>query len=534
MRQAPAAGHRAGSLTVEGLLSELGLELTAAAEAAAERRIRWIHISELEDPTPWMSGGELLLTTGMHLNSPARQRRFVRRLAEIDLAGLGFGTGFDHRRVPAALIAEAGEMGLPLFEVPYEMPFIAITERAFTHLVNEQYAVLERGVRVHERLEGLVLSERGMDEILAAISDAVGGGVLLLGADGGVIARHAKRRADAPGAAVRELGSEIASREAAGRPGAFVPQRGALAGRALAVPVPTGGGGTSARWLVVVGGSGEVGELERLLARQAAMVVALELMRERAVRETERRLAGDVLAEALGGRLDPEELRGRLRPFGIDERAAVVVFELPDPGSWEAALETALAGAGHAALVALSTAAGRPLLCAVVDPGEADPVEVARQARATLAASDSSVRAATSRVTAVESLRRGFHEARCALEATSLANGDAPEVASHHDLGAFTLLLALQDDDALRLYAESLLAPIEGSDESYGHELLRSLEAYIEHNGQWERAARELYCHRHTLRYRIRRVEELTGRDLGRAHDRIELWLALRARELIR
>ena len=109
----------------------------------------------------------------------------------------------------------------------------------------------------------------------------------------------------------------------------------------------------------------------------------------------------------------------------------------------------------------------------------------------------------------------------------------APEVASHQDLGAFTLLLSLQDEDALRLYSEGLLEPIERTEGEYGGELLRSLEAYIEHNGHWERAARQLYCHRHTLRYRIRKIEELTGRDLTRATDRIELWLALRARELV-
>ena len=68
----------------------------------------------------------------------------------------------------------------------------------------------------------------------------------------------------------------------------------------------------------------------------------------------------------------------------------------------------------------------------------------------------------------------------------------------------------------------------------YGGELIRSLEAFLEHNGQWEKAASDLFCHRHTLRYRIRRVEQLTGRDLGTARDRIEFWLALRARELVR
>jgi purine catabolism regulator len=84
------------------------------------------------------------------------------------------------------------------------------------------------------------------------------------------------------------------------------------------------------------------------------------------------------------------------------------------------------------------------------------------------------------------------------------------------------------------LFCDSILGPIETSDGHYGDELMRSLEAFIECNGQWERAAQRLYCHRHTLRYRIRKVEELTGRDLANARDRIEFWLALRGRELVR
>jgi purine catabolism regulator len=110
---------------------------------------------------------------------------------------------------------------------------------------------------------------------------------------------------------------------------------------------------------------------------------------------------------------------------------------------------------------------------------------------------------------------------------------DATRVATYRDLGSFQLLLSLQDEEALRLFCDSILGPIEAGDGHYGGELMRSLEAFIEENGQWERAARRLYCHRHTLRYRIRRVEELTGRSLSSARDRIEFWLALRGRELV-
>ena len=121
--------------------------------------------------------------------------------------------------------------------------------------------------------------------------------------------------------------------------------------------------------------------------------------------------------------------------------------------------------------------------------------------------------------------------------AAANGNGSArprpARVGSYRDLGSFQLLLSLQDDEALRLFCDSILGPIEASEGHYGGELMRSLEAFIEENGQWERAARRLYCHRHTLRYRIRRVEELTGRNLSSARDRIEFWLALRGRELV-
>ncbi len=518
-------------LTLGSLLEDCHLELAVAAERS-DNTVRWVHISEHEDPTPWLSGGELLLTTGYNLGTPAKQRRYVELLAGEGLAGLGFGIGFDHKRIPKAILEAAEAHDLPVFEVPYEMPFIAITERAAAKLVNDQFDALERGAQVHERLERLVIEGGGLEQILVATAAAVGGSVSVVDRSGIELARS-----DADGSADDEalagLARELVDSDTAAP---VAPEAGPLAGRALAVPVPGRRGGTAVAWLIAVSDRDPLGDFERLCIRQAAIVVGLELMRERVVRETERRLAGDLLADALGERLGSDELSGRLRPFGIGGEAAVLIFDLDDPPTAESQLESALADAGVPALVATSAVAGRPLLCAVVDARDADPVATARRAREVLAGGPgrNGVRAAASRPAAVGTLRRAFHEARCALEATSLADGKAPDVASHRDLGAFTLLLALQDDDALRLYSDGLLEPIEQTEGEYGGELLRSLEAFIENNGNWERAARQLYCHRHTLRYRIRKIEELTGRDLGRATDRIELWLALRARELVR
>jgi purine catabolism regulator len=77
----------------------------------------------------------------------------------------------------------------------------------------------------------------------------------------------------------------------------------------------------------------------------------------------------------------------------------------------------------------------------------------------------------------------------------------------------------------------SVPGPLAGGQPGYGDELLPSLDVLLEHNGHWERAPAELCCHRHTRRYRLRRVERLTGRDRSSTRDRIEFGLALRGRE---
>src|SRR5918911_1854457 len=133
-------------------LPRLDLTVAAAAEGLANE-ISWLHVSELADPTPFLEGGELLLTTGLGVGElAATQRAYVRRLARHELAGLGFGIGFGFAEVPAPLLEEADKLSFPVLTVPYEVPFVAITKTAFTHLAGEQLEHLTRALSVHERL----------------------------------------------------------------------------------------------------------------------------------------------------------------------------------------------------------------------------------------------------------------------------------------------------------------------------------------------------------------------------------------------
>ena len=544
-------------LTVGDLLRDLDVHLLAG-ERGLHLPVRWVHISELLDPTPWLSGGELLLTTGMQLDTPAQQREFAARLADHHLAGLGFGTGFKHSAVPPPLLEVAAEREFPVFEVPYEVPFIAVTEAAFTQLVNEQYAVLRRALAAQERLERIVLSERGLEALVGALATLIGATVVVFDARGEPLQQHAFRRAIEP-EALDGLRAEVHERARRREARAFMPSL-ADGNQGIALPVAADGtprpvtGGSLGRapeaWLVAIKDVGPLSDFDRLTLHQAVTIVALELLRSRVAGDTERRLAGDVLDAIVSGELTGSELARRLGPFGLSDRVAAVVLRRAGDGrgpggSVEGALWAALREEAAPALVASVGS----LACALVRGGGSEDELFALGDRVAAVAGvelGGDVRVGIGRAVPAIDARRSFHEARCALEALALGesvpengNGSAPasedrrRVATYKDLGSFQLLLSLQDDEALRLFCDSILGPIEASEGPYGGELMRSLEAFIEENGQWERAARRLYCHRHTLRYRIRRVEELTGRNLGSARDRIEFWLALRGRQLV-
>ena len=223
-------------LTIREVLADVDVALLAG-EANLDMPVRWVHISELADPTPWLSGGELLLTTGLALDSPKRD--YIATLADHGLAGLGLGIGFTHDKAPKPLVEAARERDFPLFEVPYEVPFIAVTEQAFTRLVNEQYALLQRSIAAQERLQRIVLSERGLDAIVGALAALIGGPALVYDGRGELQAMRTFRRELDP-EVVTALGEELRERARRGDGRGFVPSHPDLAPRALALPIASG------------------------------------------------------------------------------------------------------------------------------------------------------------------------------------------------------------------------------------------------------------------------------------------------------
>ena len=242
------------------------------------------------------------------------------------------------------------------------------------------------------------------------------------------------------------------------------------------------------------------------------------------VAEAVRRLAGDLVEAVLGGDAGPRELRRRARAFGLRGTLPLSFLALrprpprrPRSPAWPRRPGRFGPASIRDGVVAV--------LIEARDDGEAERVaaDVLRETGAG-AAGVGRVR------TDPAELARTYDEALYAVEARPV-NG-TPAVATFRDLGSIQLLLSLGDERGVELYCESMLGPLRAHDARHGSALIESLAAYIEANGRWADAAAALGVHRHTLRYRIRKIEQLTGRSPADARDRLELWLALRAHEL--
>ena len=227
------------------------------------------------------------------------QRAYVKRLAKHGLAGLGFGVGFGFPDVPAPIVEEANKLSFPVLAVPYEIPFVAITKAAVTHLASEQLEQMTRALEVHERLAAAVLEGRGLQALLAVVCNHLGCSLALVDENGRVVAeRHARNR----------LGFENALELPVVSPGEMVTLKAARE-------------------------DGDFGEYDRLVLHHGQSALAFELSRRRAVSAAELRLAGDLLEDLEDDRLDDREAARRMAAFGLEsDREYAALLAVPRNG----------------------------------------------------------------------------------------------------------------------------------------------------------------------------------------------------------
>jgi purine catabolism regulator len=444
----------------------------------------------------------------------------------------------------------AEEQNIPIFEVPYSVPFIAITEAVSSKIVNEQYALLQRSLAVHEKLTKIVLEERGLDSIITTLSTLVGCSAVLFDFHGLVLCEASYRR-QLTSEMIAGLWRQISERRA-NRQNFSI----GLDGNPITVQVyPIVASHRIGAFLAVVKDTGEFSDYDRIILHHVVTVTALELVKKKAVAETEKRLAGDFFDELIASDLYEEEIARRLAFFGLDpegqhmialvdidefkaftsgngEREETVIQDVKERLHW--AVDEFLARRE----VLFISASRSDSVVVLVQLGGVRATDVIGLAADLQRAVDAMLPEITVSIglgrphKSLVDLRQSYYEALYAIRIRKL-KGNRAVIASFDDLGSYGLLLGLQDTLSLEVFYDSVLGKLHEYDEQNSSDLVKSLACFLEANGHWGEASERLYVHRHTLRYRMKRVEEITGRDLGSSQDRMEFWLALKAKELI-
>ncbi|MFI9205894.1 PucR family transcriptional regulator [Streptomyces sp. NPDC053048] len=523
-------------LTLASLVNHSALKLTVLAGAdRLDTPVRWAHVSELADPVPWMDGGELLLITAMKIDAADDEamRRYVRRLVRAGVVGLGFAVGVNYDQVPRALIRAAEEEDLPLLEVPRRTPFLAITKAVSAAIAADQYRAVTAGFEAQRELTRAALAPEGPAALLARLAAHLGGWAALYDASGAVVAAApdwAARRA-------ARLRGDVERLRARPAPASAVVGAGDDEEGGDRVELQSLGSGRRTRGVLAVGTDEPLGTAERYAVHSAIALLTLTTERSRALQDAEQRLGAAVLRMLLAG--EPEHARavaGELYGGLLDGpfRLLVAEAEEADPRGEPAALaDAAENAAGRAAEPVLIVPQGTRVVILAADGSaaveaclaHARVAEADRRAAGTERAGSGGAAAGLSAPTGPTGAAAAFRQAEQAL---SVARRRGRFLVAHEEVAAGSVLPLLADD-AVRAFADGMLRALYEHDATGRGDLVASLRAWLARHGQWDAAAADLGVHRHTLRYRMRRVEEILGRSLDDPDARMELWLALKA-----
>ncbi|MFJ8825306.1 PucR family transcriptional regulator [Streptomyces sp. NPDC102467] len=502
--------NRLMPVCVPDLLAQPTLRLRALTSHCddVERRISWVSTTELPDPLPFLRGGELVMTTCLLDRDEADWIQLLGRLAELPVAALCIGTGLVHSAAPPVVIEIAERVGLALVESPVEVPFAQISHWVADLVFAEQYDAVRATSALQDELMRELLSGHGLRGLLRRLYRQLGAGpVAVVEPTGKVLARHPASSAwpDATVLATSGHGADPTC-----RPGSEGPGEGA------AVPI-------------VVDGA----PVARLCTRRptprsdvlafATSILGLEVARHHAVLTGRRELLGQFLEDVLHRTIADAEARRRLSSYGLagDGANTVVVARVGgDPRRLRSlpwTLEPLLEREGDR----LPTALIDDTVMVVVPDG-VDAEGAAHTVAARLSVLDPQVRVGVGEPRrGVSGLRLGYFEARQAAQAGPGVHGAAP-------LSLAGLLMG-NLDLPLHELGNTVLAPLLRHDEAHRAELVGTLRTYLAHDCASAATAEALTLHRNSLRYRLRLIEQLTGRDLDRLTDRLELWLALTA-----
>lgn len=491
----------------------LGLVLIAGVtDRTPALAVQWVHVSELEDPTPFLTPHTVLLTTGARFEAviePAEARAYVQRLVDSGTTALGVAVGLHWDRVPSSIVDACDELGFPLFRVPYDTPFIAIVQTAARLL---EAITRERDLWAIDAQRAVAAASLHRHGLAAAVREAAS----RLGRWVSITDRFGKIIEFAPSSERTEERGERIRAEAT-----RLLDRGMSAGRigdrdGAGMRLETLGRRGQVLGVLAVEDRGTPDSAERALFSLIAALATVQLELRSGADSAQAAIREAVTQVIFAGDLELAQQLTRHTPVRLPENPiAVVRYDAPHATDPAFDQDLRSLDAGSRGFVRAGTS---PQPVIVTEARHLAPIRRVFNAHG--------VPAGISQRATIAEAAKLREQAERALEhaLSSGATGTVDYRPAVHD----GVLHLLGRDPEARERALSLLAPVREHDAKHQDQIERGLSVWLSHHGQFSAAATELGLHRHTLRARIATAASLLQRDLDSPDARAELWAALR------
>jgi len=503
------------AITVAELVAEPQLGLTLLAGAAGQdNRITWAHTSDLPRLWEWVTGGELMMTNGMSIPSdPAGQVALAEALVDAGASALAIGEKMHAPPLTAGFLAACEQLPLPLISIPYPLPFIAIARSVAESSLLEESRRLRQTARVYDLLRTAGASEDHWQSLVQRLATELDAHLF-------VVDRSCLHPWHPDGQALPDfLADAWTSASGQASSGQAAPagknfQWHRIRGRhVLTMDIPT-----HANALLVVLPNSEP-HPDAVVLLHAATVLGLQLSRIVLSLESRHRLAGEFLLQAADGRLGVAEMESRMVSFGIPATDFLMVT-MAAGNATQAPDDDRLAGV-HIELwrhgVASASLKRNNRLHVLVPADVSDDVLVHCGGVGTVIG--------ISAPAAVAGIQRALQESLWALGS---ARANRLELARYAQGPSWLGLTGFEEGAAL---VRRLLGPIFDYEQSQDGDLIRTLRTYLDSQRSWQKTAAALFAHRQTIIYRIRKIGELTGLDMGETSTVAQLWFALQIHE---
>ncbi|MEW2444462.1 helix-turn-helix domain-containing protein [Micromonospora marina] len=516
--------------SLRSVLDRPGLRLRLlTGHTRLDEPVARVFVTDLLDPRRYLAGGELVLTGLMWRRSPADSAAFVAACASAGAAAIGAGAAA-FGCVPQDLVVACQRHGVALFEVPVEVSFREISDAVATSFWARRATGL---ATVLGRQRGLVAAMAGgarLGDLLSAVAADLDVRCWLVSPAGRLVC------------GTEPLGQALAERFATTFVGSSrVPAEVRVEDVCYSLhAVPGRPEHRLASWTLACTGLSAQAVPPDVTAELVGLA-SLERVQVDEAARVERRLADQIQA-ALAG--DAADLPSRLRAGGLEPRSAFLAVAARLTG-----LRTPV-DLAVTVLADLVSTTGLVAATGLTGPdGTADTaLAVLRLGGPGAGTCDARVDEVVTRLRrAVETLRPGIGPGRLAVGISNVAAGSAAltgavqearhalavaagptAVSRASEIATHALLVAGVPTATRSAFHDRVLGPIIEYDRRHRADLVHTLDVFLASGGSWSQCARHLHLHVNTLRYRIKRIEDLTGRNLGRFDDRVDLYLALR------